>query len=99
MPHMERFVAEAVDGGLDINFKSELQQYSQKRFGLPPFYQLLSDSGPDHSKWFKVAAQVDKKVFSAAWGKNKKQAEQRAAANALAELAGKDIPYADDGPA
>ena len=98
MPHMERFVAEAVDGGLDINYKSELQQYAQKRFGLPPFYQLLSDSGPDHSKWFNVAAQVDKKVFQAAWGKNKKQAEQRAAANALAELAGKEIPYSDDGP-
>ena len=95
---MERFVAEAVDGGLDINFKSELQQYSQKRFGLPPFYQLLSDSGPDHSKWFKVAAQVDKKAFQPAWGKNKKQAEQRAAANALAELAGKDIPYCDQSP-
>ncbi len=98
MPHLERFVAEAIDGGLDINFKSELQQYAQKRFGLPPYYHLLSDSGPDHSKWFNVAAQVDKKVFRAAWGKNKKQAEQRAAANALAELANKEIPYADEVP-
>jgi ribonuclease-3 len=46
----------------------------------------------------RLAAQVDKKVFQPAWGKNKKQAEQRAAANALAELAKKEIPYSDQPP-
>ena len=98
-PHVDRFVLEAVDGGLDINYKSELQQYAQKRFGLPPLYQLLSDAGPDHSKWFRIAAQVDKKAFQPAWGKNKKKAEQQAAANALAELAGKEPPFPDERPA
>ena len=60
---------------------------------------LAHASSYDFKRIIHHAAQVDKKVFSAAWGKNKKQAEQRAAANALAELAGKEIPYADDGPA
>lgn len=96
--HIERFVAEAVEGGIDINFKSELQQYAQKRFGVPPSYHLLDDAGPDHSKWFRVAAQMSKKTFHPAWGKNKKKAEQKAAANALAELAEKEIPFADELP-
>lgn len=98
MPFVERHVEEADSGGLDINYKSELQQYAQKRFGLPPFYQLLDDWGPDHSKWFNVSARVDKKNFAAAWGKNKKVAEQRAAANALAELAGRTPPFTQAHP-
>jgi ribonuclease-3 len=98
MPFVIRHVEEANGGGLDINYKSQLQQYAQKRFGLPPFYQLLDDCGPDHSKWFNVSARVDKKTFSAAWGKNKKVAEQRAAANALAELAGQSPPFLRNHP-
>ena len=98
MPFVVRHVDEAVRGGLDINYKSELQQYAQKRFGLPPLYHLLDNWGPDHSKWFKVSARVDKKTFSAAWGQNKKVAEQRAAANALAELAGNPTPFSENHP-
>lgn len=96
-PFIERQVRSAVDGGLEVNYKSELQQYAQKRYGLPPHYKLLDHDGPDHDKWFLVAAQVDKKAFDPAWGKNKKEAEQRAAANALAIIEGKTIPFLDDG--
>jgi ribonuclease-3 len=93
LPLVEAQVNEAVSGGLDINYKSELQQYSQKRYGIPPNYKLLDDRGPDHDKWFQISAQINKVVFSAAWGKNKKEAEQRAAANALAEIDGELPPF------
>ncbi len=96
-PFIEQQVSAAVAGGLDINYKSELQQYAQKRFGLPPNYKMLNDRGPDHDKWFQVAAQIDKKSFAPAWGKNKKEAEQRAAANALAEIQGQVSPFGEDG--
>jgi len=86
-------VEATIDGALEINYKAELQQYSQKRYGLPPAYELVDSQGPDHEKWFKMSAKVNKKTFQAAWGKNKKQAEQRAAANALAEMAGDEPPY------
>jgi len=85
-----------LSGGLEVNYKSDLQQYAQKRFGLPPNYHLLDDRGPDHDKWFKVSAQIDKRTFGPAWGKNKKEAEQRAAANALAAIQGKTIPFEGD---
>jgi ribonuclease-3 len=86
----------AVKGALEINFKAELQQYAQKRYGTPPGYELIDSRGPDHDKWFRVSARVHKKSFVAAWGKNKKEAEQRAAANALAEIGGDEAPFDDE---
>jgi len=96
LPLMDAQVSAAIQGHLDINYKSELQQYSQKRFGQPPRYQLLSDRGPDHEKWFQVAAQIEKRCFEPAWGQNKKEAEQRAAANALAAIDGKEPAFTDE---
>ena len=93
IPMIERHAQSAVDGGLEINYKSELQQYAQKRYGLPPRYILVADDGPDHDKSFKVAAVIGKREFGPAWGKNKKQAEQHAAANALAKINGDDEPF------
>ncbi len=97
-PFIKKQVSAAIAGGLDVNYKSELQQYAQKRFGLPPQYRLLGNQGPDHDKWFQVSAQVDKKAFGPAWGKNKKEAEQRAAANALATIKGVSEPFDGKNP-
>jgi ribonuclease-3 len=96
LPIVAGQVEEALAGGLEVNYKSDLQQYAQKRFGLPPHYTLLDDHGPDHDKWFKVSAQIDKRTFGPAWGKNKKEAEQRAAANALAAINGNEPPFTED---
>jgi ribonuclease III len=79
-------IENAVDGRGNDNYKSQLQQLAQREFGNTPIYELLDEKGPDHSKCFKVAAMVGKTRFPAAWGRNKKEAEQRAAYNALAEL-------------
>ncbi len=96
LPIVEGRVDSAVAGHLSINYKSELQQYAQKRFGNPPNYQLIDDRGPDHEKSFRISASVNKKNYSAAWGSNKKEAEQRAAANALAELNGTPPPFLNE---
>ncbi len=93
MPWVESQVEEAVGGRLEINYKSDLQQYAQKRFGVPPNYRLVSHAGPDHDKWFQIQAVIDKREFAPAWGKNKKEAEQRAAANALASIDGEEQPF------
>jgi len=76
----------AAAGELGGNYKSLLQQLAQREFASTPTYQLLDEKGPDHRKCFKIAAQVGKTRYQAAWGRNKKEAEQRAACNALAEL-------------
>ncbi len=75
------------------NYKSHLQQLAQREYGTTPTYQLLDEKGPDHSKCFKISAQVGRNRYQPAWGRNKKEAEQRAARNALSELSGEPIPF------
>jgi ribonuclease-3 len=86
-------VAEGAHGG---NYKSLLQQLAQREFGATPLYQLLDEKGPDHSKCFKIAAVVGRHAYPAAWGRNKKEAEQKAALNALSQINGEPVPYPGD---
>jgi ribonuclease-3 len=81
-PLIQKADAEQVQG----NFKSLLQQYSQQHFNATPAYQLLDEKGPDHNKCFEVQAVISERRFTSAWGTNKKEAEQKAALNALIEL-------------
>ncbi len=86
----------AAGGELGGNYKSLLQQLAQREHGTTPTYQLLDEKGPDHSKCFKVAAQIGRDRYQPAWGRNKKEAEQRAARNALSELNEEPPPYPSD---
>jgi ribonuclease-3 len=79
-------IEEVASGAQGCNHKSLLQQWSQRDFGITPTYEVLAESGPDHSKKFHVSAQIGGRRYSPAWGRNKKEAEQGAAANALGEL-------------
>jgi ribonuclease III len=81
-PEIELVVESETSG----NYKSQLQQLAQRELGTTPTYQLLDEKGPDHSKCFQIAAQVGGNRYSPAWGRNKKEAEQQAARNALNEL-------------
>ena len=65
-------------------------------FASTPTYHLLDEKGPDHRKCFKIAAQVGGVRYQAAWGRNKKEAEQRAACNALAEIKGEPAIFPSD---
>ncbi|VTS05229.1 ribonuclease III [Tuwongella immobilis] len=91
-PEIDRVVAN-LNGA---NAKSMLQQLGQKQFGTTPRYLLLDEQGPDHNKCFKVAAEMNRKCYPAAWGRNKKEAEVKAAVNALAFINGQEIPYPSD---
>ncbi len=68
------------------NYKSMLQQHAQERFGVTPVYSLLDEKGPDHNKCFEAGVMLDQRHFTSAWGITKKEAEQKAAYNALVEL-------------
>jgi len=68
------------------NFKSLLQQYAQEQFSATPSYVLLDEKGPDHNKCFELEVVITDRRFPSAWGTNKKEAEQKAAFNALVEL-------------
>ena len=68
------------------NFKSILQQFAQQHFNTTPTYELLDEKGPDHNKCFEIQVVINQRHFPSAWGNNKKEAEQKAALNALIEL-------------
>jgi len=91
-PEIEQ-VAEAAHAG---NFKSLLQQVAQKEFNATPAYHLLDEKGPDHSKCFKISAVIGRYHYPAAWGRTKKEAEQKAAMNGLAMINGEEIPFQTD---
>ncbi len=94
--HLEHEIDLAEDEQTGGNYKSILQQLAQREHGITPVYYVLDEKGPDHSKCFKVAAQIGHQRFPPAWGRNKKEAEQRAARNALSQITGQQTPYPAD---
>lgn len=91
-PEVERVARDAISA----NAKSQLQTVTQREYGDTPRYFLLDEQGPDNNKCFKVAAQVLDERFPAAWGHTKKEAELKAAMNALAHIHGDELPYPSD---
>jgi ribonuclease-3 len=83
----------AAAGDTGGNYKSLLQQFAQREHGVTPTYHLMDEKGPDHSKCFKMSAQIGRDRFAPAWGRSKKESEQRAAHNAICQLRGDEVPY------
>ena len=53
---------------------------------ITPIYHVLDEKGPDHNKCFESEVVISERHFPSGWGTTKKQAEQKAAFNALVEL-------------
>ena len=68
------------------NFKSLLQQHAQQAQSETPLYEVLDEKGPDHNKCFEVCVVIGRQRYPSAWGVTKKEAEQKAARNALLRL-------------
>ena len=73
--------------GAVADYKSKLQEVAQSRFQEIPYYRLISETGPDHDKQFKVEVTVNARVMGSGSGKSKKLAETEAARQALQRLA------------
>jgi ribonuclease-3 len=68
------------------DFKTRLQEISQRLFRAPPDYRIVFEKGPDHAKRFVTEIAVNGKVLGRGEGSSKKQSEQEAARQALREL-------------
>lgn len=73
------------------DFKTRIQEVYQKQFKRVPKYQLVEEVGPPHDRIFVVELVFDDQVVSKAQGKSKKEAEQRAAEEALRMMNEKSI--------
>jgi ribonuclease-3 len=68
------------------NYKSRLQELIQAEHKSPPRYRVVAVEGPDHDRVFRVAVSFEGEVLGVGEGRNKKAAEQTAAAAALTTL-------------
>jgi ribonuclease-3 len=66
--------------------KSRLQEYTQRRTGDRPEYRLLTTSGPDHEKSFRIEVWVDGEVLGVGEGASRRGAETAAAAQAIESI-------------
>ena len=66
-----------------IDSKTELQEYSLKKFKSLPIYKLISSTGPRHKPKFTISVRLkDTKIYDG-YGESKKKAEQNAAKKLL----------------
>jgi ribonuclease-3 len=68
------------------DYKSALQEWLQSRDRPLPEYEVTGETGPDHRKVFQVEVRVAGRPLAVSQGRSKKEAEQRAAQDALARL-------------
>jgi ribonuclease III len=83
--HFAGDVAEHLRVGLR-DYKTELQEVTQRLFRATPVYTLIEESGPDHDKEFVSEIVIDGRPCGRGVGRSKKMAEQAAAMEALTAL-------------
>jgi ribonuclease-3 len=71
------------EGTEEMNPKGELQECLQAIHPQAPMYRIISESGPDHRRVFQAEVSWRDKVLASGKGKSKKEAEARAALEAL----------------
>jgi ribonuclease III len=71
--------------GLDDS-KSLLQEKAQAQFGITPRYEVVEQWGEEHSKTFAVAVYLGEEVCGFGTGRNKREAAQNAAREALEKI-------------
>jgi ribonuclease-3 len=69
------------------DYKTRLQELTQRLFRATPVYQLVEESGPDHAKRFVSQLTIAGQPYGRGVGHSKKTAEQAAAMEALEALA------------
>jgi ribonuclease III len=71
-----------------VDYKSRLQEIAQSKFQVTPVYRLVSETGPDHDKEFKVEVLINSDRYGSGRGKSKKLAEMEAARRAIEKIQG-----------
>ena len=91
--HVMNFVLRELNATQEDGFKdykTALQEIIQRNPEESVTYILTDETGPDHNKMFTVEVHLNSNIIGKGTGKNKKQAEQQAARQAL-ELMGEQI--------
>ena len=84
--HLKKYLDLIDEGNYDHDYKTDLQELVQKHRDAEIRYEVIRDEGPDHDKtiWMKIT--INGKDFGTGKGKNKKEAAQRAAKEAISRI-------------
>jgi ribonuclease-3 len=82
----EALIRKTCTSGGSLDYKTELQELCQERLKQLPEYRIVSETGPDHQKQFNMEVWIKGQLSGRGIGKSKKEAEQRAAREALDKL-------------
>lgn len=69
-----------------IDSKNRFQQWALAHYQTKPTYQIIAETGPDHSKQFTAQVAIAGTVFGRGTGRRKQEAEKRAAERALSAI-------------
>lgn len=84
MEYMTETIRLGAQGLLFKDYKTQYQELVQKHTDAKIEYHVIEEKGPDHKKVFTVELMVDGEAISTGTGRNKKEAEQSAAKEAIA---------------
>ncbi|MBS3810277.1 MAG: ribonuclease III [Halanaerobiales bacterium] len=84
--NFKNFIFEVNNGNYIQDYKTMLQEIIQKNSNNRPEYEVVKEKGPDHNKEFYVTVNFEEKELGFGKGKSKKQAEQKAAKDALQQI-------------
>lgn len=76
-------VTAVAKGNLFVDYKTNLQERLQKVSRAKVEYVVVKEEGPDHNKIFYMDVMINKETIGSGFGRNKKEAEQMAAKEAL----------------
>jgi len=84
--HLKKYLDLIDEGNYDHDYKSDLQELVQKHGDVSIRYEVTHDEGPDHDKTIWMHILINGKDFGSGIGKNKKEAAQRAAKEAIKRI-------------
>lgn len=82
----KEMILSVISSGQYHDYKTELQEESQMRFGALPEYRIIRQEGEEHRKTFTVEVLIAGKRFGRGTGKSKKEAQTTAAKEAMEKL-------------
>lgn len=88
----------SAEPGATLDAKTTLQELAQGRGWELPVYRVTGETGPDHDRRFEVEVRVGGEIVERGFGRTKKEAQQQAAAAALARLRADPGPQTDAPP-
>lgn len=86
--HMKKFLDLIDRGEYDHDYKTDLQELVQKHGDVDIRYDVIRDQGPDHDKTIWIEVTVNGQAMGTGVGKNKKEAAQKAAKEAIEKIHG-----------